>query len=163
MAVYYCHLCGPRYPNDRGAPARVSFLSLPEIKASRLRAPAPPFCPCRKDKIAWECDNGGQLWTDSVTAGYDNGSSFPSGFCTTGFASLNIAFIISLLVDLVFQVRDIPLPPTSRGWAWILRIIAPAGTDSVCFFGPGLHVLPDLEVFEALGALPEHERTFLRR
>ncbi|KII94008.1 hypothetical protein PLICRDRAFT_36231 [Plicaturopsis crispa FD-325 SS-3] len=57
-----------------------------------------------KDKIAWECDNGGQLWTDSVTAGYDNGSSFPSGFCTTGFASLNIAFIISLLVDLIFQV-----------------------------------------------------------
>lgn len=58
----------------------------------------------RKDNIAWECENGGQLWTDSVTSGYDNGTSFPTGFCASGFSSLYAAFIGGLLVDLVFQV-----------------------------------------------------------
>jgi len=53
--------------------------------------------------INWECNNGGQLWTASAVAGYSNSASFPSGFCTSGFASLNSAFIVSLLVDLVFQ------------------------------------------------------------
>jgi len=57
-----------------------------------------------KDNIAWECDNGGQLWTASVADGYDNGTAFPSGFCSSGFESLNTAFIISLLVDLGFQM-----------------------------------------------------------
>ncbi|KAH8120005.1 hypothetical protein DFH11DRAFT_25614 [Phellopilus nigrolimitatus] len=57
-----------------------------------------------KDKIAWECDNGGQLWTESVENGFDNGKSFPSGFCTAGFSSLYSAFIVGLLVDLVFQL-----------------------------------------------------------
>ncbi|OBZ68494.1 hypothetical protein A0H81_11618 [Grifola frondosa] len=56
-----------------------------------------------KDKIQWECDNGG-LWTASAEAGYGGTSSFPSGFCTAGFSSLNVAFIISLLVDLAFQM-----------------------------------------------------------
>ncbi|CAL1694214.1 unnamed protein product [Somion occarium] len=58
-----------------------------------------------KDKIQWECDNGGQLWTESAAAGYGANSSFPGGFCTTGFSSLNAAFIVSLLVDLGFQRR----------------------------------------------------------
>ncbi|KAI0783344.1 hypothetical protein C8Q75DRAFT_795505 [Abortiporus biennis] len=56
-----------------------------------------------KDKIQWECDNGGQLWTDSAAAGLGTNTTIPSGFCTTGFSSLNAAFIISLCVDLVFQ------------------------------------------------------------
>ncbi|KAI0049296.1 hypothetical protein FA95DRAFT_1516289 [Auriscalpium vulgare] len=55
-----------------------------------------------KDKIQWECDNGGQLWTSSAEAGYGSGS-IPSAFCTNGFSSLNAAFIVSLIVDLVFQ------------------------------------------------------------
>jgi len=57
-----------------------------------------------KDKILWECNNGGQLWTDSATAGIPSSGSVPSGFCAMGFSSLNTAFILSLLVDLVFQV-----------------------------------------------------------
>jgi len=57
-----------------------------------------------KDNIAWECENGGQLWSASAAAGYDNGSAFPSSFCTCGFESLSTAFIISLLVDLGFQM-----------------------------------------------------------
>jgi len=57
-----------------------------------------------KDKIEWECANGGQLWTASAASGYDNGSSFPGGFCSCGFASLNTAFIVALLIDLGFQM-----------------------------------------------------------
>lgn len=57
-----------------------------------------------KDKIQWECQNGGQLWTDSAAAGYGGNVSIPDGFCGSGFSSLNAAFIISLLVDLGFQL-----------------------------------------------------------
>jgi len=57
-----------------------------------------------KDKIVWECENGGQLWTDSEKAGYDNMAPFPDGICTPGFSSLYIAFVIGLLIDLVFQM-----------------------------------------------------------
>ena len=79
--------------------------------------PCHATCPCavtanagadsvyRKEKIQWECDNGGQLWTDSVEAGYETSGSFPSGFCASGFSNLNAAFIGGLAVDLVFQVR----------------------------------------------------------
>ncbi|KAH8094612.1 hypothetical protein BXZ70DRAFT_1001340 [Cristinia sonorae] len=55
-----------------------------------------------KDKIQWECDNGGQLWSETAVA--NSTGTIPSGFCATGFASLNVAFIISLLVDLGFQM-----------------------------------------------------------
>lgn len=57
-----------------------------------------------KDKITWECNNGGQLWTESVEEGYDNGTSLPNSFCVVGYQSLYAAFIVSLLVDLVFQI-----------------------------------------------------------
>jgi len=56
-----------------------------------------------KDKIMWECANGGQMWSDTVSTGTSSPKSLPGGFCTMGFSSLNAAFIISLLVDLVFQ------------------------------------------------------------
>jgi len=57
-----------------------------------------------QSNIMWECDNGGQLWTASAEAGYGNGSAIPSGFCTAGFSSINTAFIVGLVVDLVFQM-----------------------------------------------------------
>lgn len=57
-----------------------------------------------KDKIAWECSHGGQLWTAAAASGAVTSGSLPSGFCVAGFASLNIAFIVSLLVDIVCQV-----------------------------------------------------------
>lgn len=65
------------------------------------------YSPCshgRKDKIIWECNHGGQIW--SSNAEYAAKSSLPVGFCAAGFNSLYTAFIISLLVDLVFQVRS---------------------------------------------------------
>lgn len=89
----------------------------------------------------WECDNGGQLWTESEAAGYDNGTSFPSGFCASGFSSLYAAFVISLLVDLVFQVRDYTLQYALHS----SQLIVPC---------PGLHALLELAILEALGALP---------
>jgi len=57
-----------------------------------------------KDNIVWECQNGGQLWTTSANAGYANTASFPDGICAPGFQSLYTAFIVSLLVDLGFQM-----------------------------------------------------------
>ena len=61
-----------------------------------------------KSKIEWECDNGGQLWTESAEDGYGTSASFPSGFCTSGFSSVYAAFVGGLVVDLVFQVRIVP-------------------------------------------------------
>jgi len=55
-----------------------------------------------KDKIIWECNHGGQVW--SSNAEYAAKTSFPVGFCSAGFSSLNAAFIISLLVDIAFQL-----------------------------------------------------------
>ncbi|KAM6498617.1 hypothetical protein JOM56_006565, partial [Amanita muscaria] len=57
-----------------------------------------------KDNIIWECNNGGQLYSASVAAGYQTSTAFPSQFCASGFASLNTAWIIALLVDLAFQL-----------------------------------------------------------
>ncbi|KIM33735.1 hypothetical protein M408DRAFT_325343 [Serendipita vermifera MAFF 305830] len=57
-----------------------------------------------QDKILWECENGGQLWGQSVEAGYANSTRFPSAICAPGWQSLFTAFIVSLLVDLAFQM-----------------------------------------------------------
>jgi len=57
-----------------------------------------------KDKIKWECDNGGQLWTDQPTAAKNTVNRIPSHFCASGFSSLNAAFIGSLMIDLVCQM-----------------------------------------------------------
>jgi hypothetical protein len=68
----------------------------------------------RKDKIIWECENGGQLWGQSEEAGYGNTTSFPNAICGPGWHSLFTAFIVSLLVDLGFQVRKKSSP--ERPW-----------------------------------------------
>lgn len=57
-----------------------------------------------KDNIQWECNNGGQLWTTNPQVAATNTVALPSGFCASGFSSLNAAFIGSLLIDLVFQL-----------------------------------------------------------
>jgi hypothetical protein len=59
--------------------------------------------------IEWECNNAGQLWTSAnatqiADAANSSSVTIPSGFCTVGFSSLNTAFIIGLLVDIVFQL-----------------------------------------------------------
>jgi len=57
-----------------------------------------------KDKIVWECENGGQHWGDTEEDGYNNSSSFPNAICGPGWHSLFTAFIVSLLVDIGFQM-----------------------------------------------------------
>lgn len=56
-----------------------------------------------KSNIQWECANGGQLWTASAEAGYGTGT-VPAGFCTSGYTTLNEAFIVALIIDLIFQM-----------------------------------------------------------
>lgn len=55
-------------------------------------------------KILWECENGRRLWTAPGAVPIVTSGSLPAIFCTVSFATLNTAFIISLLVDLVLQV-----------------------------------------------------------
>ncbi|KAL7417580.1 hypothetical protein BDY24DRAFT_375319 [Mrakia frigida] len=60
----------------------------------------------RKDYIQWECDNGGQLWSEAAYNGsvVANGTStLPTGFCSAGVSSFYTAMVISLLVDLGIQ------------------------------------------------------------
>jgi len=57
-----------------------------------------------QEKIEWECDNGGDLWPASVAANYSTANAFPAEFCIVGFPTINTAFIVSLLVDLGFQL-----------------------------------------------------------
>lgn len=57
-----------------------------------------------RDKIIWECQNGGQLWGSSAEAGYGNSTSFPDAVCTPGWQATYTAFIVSLLVDLAVQM-----------------------------------------------------------
>jgi len=57
-----------------------------------------------RDNIVWECQNGGELWGASAEAGYGNSTSFPEAVCGPGWQSLFTAFIVSLLVDLGFQM-----------------------------------------------------------
>jgi len=56
-----------------------------------------------KDNIAWECNNGGQLWPASAVTSPTT-STLPSTFCTYGFSTLNTAFIASLVIDLLCQI-----------------------------------------------------------
>lgn len=57
----------------------------------------------QQGKIIWECNNGGQLWGQSVADGYGNSASMPAGVCSCGFHSLYIAFVLCLLADFAFQ------------------------------------------------------------
>ncbi|KZT27590.1 hypothetical protein NEOLEDRAFT_1154957 [Neolentinus lepideus HHB14362 ss-1] len=56
-----------------------------------------------KDKIQWECANGGQVWSTNANH-TSTTSSIPASFCSSGFSSINYAFIFSLIIDLVCQI-----------------------------------------------------------
>jgi len=53
--------------------------------------------------IAWECANGGQIWTANATSTVASGD-MPAGFCTAGFHSMWYAFIFGLLIDIIFEI-----------------------------------------------------------
>jgi len=98
LAVCHCHLRSSRYSDDRTTTEGVRHQTIYGLCPLMSSPPAD-----RKDKIVWECNHGGQIWSEN--AEYAAKSSFPVGFCSAGFNSLNVAFIIGLLIDLVFQVR----------------------------------------------------------
>jgi hypothetical protein len=57
-----------------------------------------------QDKIAWECANGGQQYGLTPLELELSPPTMPIGLCTSSFHSIWTAFIISLLVDLAFQM-----------------------------------------------------------
>lgn len=57
-----------------------------------------------QSNIEWECTNGGQLWGSSAEAGDPSTTTAPSALCGPGWHAIFIVFIVSLLIDLVFQV-----------------------------------------------------------
>jgi len=54
--------------------------------------------------IVWECENGGQLWGSTAEASDPSTTTMPSSFCDPGWQTLFYVFIVSLLVDLAFQM-----------------------------------------------------------
>lgn len=59
-----------------------------------------------QDKILWECQHGGELWHDPEVAGDGNSPSLPDVVCRPGWNTLFTVFIIGLLADVGFQVRE---------------------------------------------------------
>ncbi|GJN89664.1 hypothetical protein Rhopal_002651-T1 [Rhodotorula paludigena] len=61
-------------------------------------------------KVIWECQNGGQLYNETLindptynAASYD-GDKIPSQFCSSGWNSLYLAFTFGLAIDCVLQL-----------------------------------------------------------
>lgn len=86
------------------------------------------------------------MW--SSTAETTSTGTIPGTFCTEGFSNINIAFIISLLVDLGFQVSA----------SFIHRTFAAVITDGGTHVRPDVYALPQLAVLQAAGALSDNER-----
>ena len=86
------------------------------------------------------------MWTADAAAAQASQSSgtVPVGFCAAGYSSFNIAFIVSLLVDIVFQVS-----------CGALKLNAADSKENVLL---DLHVLFDMAILEAAGALCWYER-----
>ncbi|KAG8906068.1 hypothetical protein FRB99_007656 [Tulasnella sp. 403] len=55
-------------------------------------------------KIVWECENGGQVWGSTPELGDPSNTTMPNVFCDPGWHTLFIVFIVSLLIDLGFQI-----------------------------------------------------------
>jgi hypothetical protein len=85
-----------------------------------------------KDKIQWECDNGAVLYWESVEANYSQSPAMPTGICIFGFPAVNTAFIISLLVDIAFQMYMFFLM-----WRFCVRMVHYSGMKGP--FGNGYY------------------------
>ena len=91
-----------------------------------------------KDKIIWECENGGQQWGQPEEAGYANSSGFPNAICGPGWQSLFTAFIVSLLVDLGFQVRKNSSPERPLLTSPIFYCSWDSGCDRRCMLSSSI-------------------------
>ncbi|KAK4702366.1 hypothetical protein P7C70_g3855, partial [Phenoliferia sp. Uapishka_3] len=60
--------------------------------------------------MCWECNHGGQLYNATAaneTYYSGNGTStttIPTGFCSSGFHSVYLAFAFALAIDLLIQI-----------------------------------------------------------
>ncbi|KAF9512740.1 hypothetical protein BS47DRAFT_1032307 [Hydnum rufescens UP504] len=74
-----------------------------------------------KSKIQWECDHGGYLYganSDQYVGGSD--PPFSTGICRYGVSGLYSAVVISVIVDLGFQVRILAALAVLPGQLFIL-------------------------------------------
>ncbi|KAF7307406.1 hypothetical protein MIND_00534800 [Mycena indigotica] len=85
-----------------------------------------------KDKIQWECDNGGVLYWESAAHNISSSPPMPSGLCIVGFPAINTSFIVSLLADLGFQLYMFFLM-----WRFCVRMIHYSGMKGP--FGNGYY------------------------
>jgi len=53
--------------------------------------------------IVWECENGGQLWGSAPETGDPATTTMPNTLCDPGWHTLFVIFIVSLIIDLLFQ------------------------------------------------------------
>jgi len=66
-----------------------------------------------QSNVIWECNHGGVLWNATIANSsqyvietYENSTTvgnIPTGFCSSGFHSLYLAFAFALAIDLVLQ------------------------------------------------------------
>ncbi|KAM0746259.1 hypothetical protein T439DRAFT_319262 [Meredithblackwellia eburnea MCA 4105] len=61
--------------------------------------------------VIWECNHGGQLYNSTLAgnssysgAGDSSNGTIPTGFCSSGFHSLYLAFAFALAIDLIVQI-----------------------------------------------------------
>ncbi|GAA6016167.1 hypothetical protein JCM10207_004469, partial [Rhodosporidiobolus poonsookiae] len=65
---------------------------------------------CYQSNVIWECNHGGQVYNETLANDptYDwtsySGDTLPSGFCSTGFHSLYLAFAFALCIDVALQL-----------------------------------------------------------
>ena len=98
-------------------------------------------------RIAWECNNGGQLCPANLAALGPSmtATTILTTFCTAGFPSIYAAFIISLSIDQVCEVRAM----FDTSWSLLMD----NATD--------IHVFSNLALLDIVGGIRRHERTVL--
>jgi len=65
-----------------------------------------------KDRIVWECQNGGRKWIDpnkppkpsTSTRPTTVNTTMPSGFCSVGVDDLSSVFTVSLVIDFILML-----------------------------------------------------------
>ncbi|CAK5280391.1 unnamed protein product [Mycena citricolor] len=85
-----------------------------------------------KAAIEWECNNGGALYYESVAKNISATPVWPAEFCIVGYPTINASFIVSLAVDLIFQIYMFFLV-----WRYSTRLLTYSGMKGP--FGNGYY------------------------
>ncbi|KAH7107147.1 hypothetical protein BKA62DRAFT_229704 [Auriculariales sp. MPI-PUGE-AT-0066] len=85
-----------------------------------------------RDKVVWECMNGGQHWGDEPSAkNATTTASFPDAICASGFDSLNWAFIFALAIDVGCQMYAWFLNWRHTKWLESYKIVSAIDPSSI--------------------------------